>query len=337
MRDRRGFTLIELLVVIAIISVLIGLLLPAVQKVRDAAARIKCANNLKQLALAAHNYHGVYEVFPPGLVLPVSTNGSTPRATSLFVELLPFLEQQPLYSRWDFANPSANDAGGKSSRGATVLSLLVCPSDSIRDNPVDMASRFAGLNSYAGNGGRRSYLPANATVDGIFSMTGVGSQPRSGQVPVRLDDVTDGTSGTLLFGERRHDDGNWDSWLPAPFQPPPSPPMLPMRMYGTWAPQTIPSSVTDVILSGAVPINYGQPKPYIPPPPGNPPMPPPPVPWSGFQTSYEVRLNAFGSHHLGGAQFALADGSVRFLRDDLPLTTLQALCTRSGNEVASPE
>src|SRR5215218_1117720 len=106
-RLRRGFTLIELLVVIAIIAVLIGLLLPAVQKVREAASRLRCQSHLKQIALAAHGYHDTRGAFPGAI------EQGGPRYSSLFVELLPHVEQDPLYKQWDFANPQTNGATGR--------------------------------------------------------------------------------------------------------------------------------------------------------------------------------------------------------------------------------
>src|SRR4051812_26252359 len=118
MRGRRGFTLIELLVVIAIIAILIGMLLPAVQKVRQAAARSQCQNNLKQIALAAHDYHSAAERFPPGVYQLSFAAAPKYRGVTVFVYLLPFLEQEPLYSGWDMTDPLNNTSGGAGSKTA---------------------------------------------------------------------------------------------------------------------------------------------------------------------------------------------------------------------------
>src|SRR5215468_8685089 len=99
---RRGFTLIELLVVIAIIAVLIALLLPAVQKVRESANRMSCLNNLHQIALASHTFHDTHKKFPAGAHLPVLVNGVPTEGTNLWVELLPHIEQDNLHDKWDY-------------------------------------------------------------------------------------------------------------------------------------------------------------------------------------------------------------------------------------------
>src|SRR5262245_23186304 len=131
MPERRGFTLIELLVVIAIIAVLIGLLVPAVQKVRAAAARIQCGNNFRQLGLAAHQYQDVYRTFPPGVSQAQYPSAPQYRGYTLFVYLLPYVEQDNLYRQWDFTTPLNNASGGTGARTATVLPLLLCPADEI--------------------------------------------------------------------------------------------------------------------------------------------------------------------------------------------------------------
>jgi prepilin-type N-terminal cleavage/methylation domain-containing protein len=126
-----AFTLIELLVVVAIIAVLIGLLLPAVQKVREAANRMSCENNLKQLALAAHRHHDVKGMFPTGLhMADQMADGRQANATTWEIELFPCFEQDNLQKRWDYADYRNNMRGYRNALTAQVIRLLICPSDS---------------------------------------------------------------------------------------------------------------------------------------------------------------------------------------------------------------
>src|SRR5712692_7075139 len=120
-RKRQGFTLVELLVVIAIIAVLIGLLVPAVQKVREAANRMTCANNLKQIALAAHHHHDATGKFPTGVRFAVDVGGRPTLGTNLWVELLPYFEQDNLYKKWDYYDNRNNVAGGRNATQAQVI------------------------------------------------------------------------------------------------------------------------------------------------------------------------------------------------------------------------
>ncbi|MCI0461589.1 MAG: DUF1559 domain-containing protein [Gemmataceae bacterium] len=329
MSNRRGFTLIELLVVIAIIAILIGLLLPAVQKVRDAAARAQCLNNLKQLALAAHTYHDARKSFPPGVHQLSFASAPRFRGVSLFVHLLSYLEQGNLARGWDFTDPLNNTAGGLTSRTATILSVLVCPSDPIEQNPIDTGkNRWYGLTSYGGNGGSRSYDPQLATNDGIFSVIGPGSQTAPTGAPVRIAGVTDGLSNTLLFGERSHHDPNHDSFainLPAVS----GSSVTRMAALGGWAPPAGRLAAGEVLLSAFVPINYRVPHDHA----NRAALVPPVNGTSDYLYYNDRRLCAFGSNHSGGANFALADGSVRFIQESIPDVVLQRLCVRGDGAV----
>src|SRR5262245_50569057 len=249
MSHRRAFTLIELLVVIAIIAILIGLLLPAVQKVRDAANRMSCTNNLKQVALAAHNYHNTNNSFPPGVNQLVFAGMPRFRGVTLFVYLAPYFEQDNLSRGWDLVDPLNNTAGGQASKTATVLRLLLCPSDTIPQNPVDAGSnRWYALTSYGGNGGTRSYDPQFATNDGVFFVIGPGSQTAPNGRPIRIADVTDGLSNTALFGERSHRDPNHDSFA-ANLAAPSGQFLNPMGLIGWWGNSGGRLAAGDVTLS----------------------------------------------------------------------------------------
>src|SRR5437762_6357605 len=192
-RARCAFTLIELLVVIAILAVLIGLLLPAVQKVREAANRAQCSNNLRQIGIALHHYHASQERFPPGRGTPL------PRIFSAHAYLLPYVEQENLGQLIDYAAPPATFAlldgsiydGTRNYPAATMpLKLFQCPSDTSTGRVL---GSVYGATSYAANAGSGLLAFGSLTSsDGVFFL---GST-------VGLRDLLDGSSNTAAFSER---------------------------------------------------------------------------------------------------------------------------------------
>ncbi len=211
--SRPGFTLIELLVVIAIISVLIALLLPAVQSAREAARRVQCVNNLKQLGLATHNYIDANNVIPPATYPRDAIPGyGYPYDFSPFVRLLPQIEQQTLFNATNFSLTAWN--GDNITVDSTVLNALICPSDANPPVPVAIANAdgtyFPGIppqgnwqvphTSYAGMAGPFLYWNFDLTTytwQGQKTMLGL-IYPLSN---VSLAGITDGTSNTILFAE----------------------------------------------------------------------------------------------------------------------------------------
>ncbi len=323
---RHGFTLVELLVVIAIVAALAGLLLPAIQSAREASRRAQCQNNQRQLAVATLNFESGRQQFPPGVRQAVFTSPPTYRGTSLFVHILPFMEERSLERAWNYDDPLVNTTGGAGARTATVLPNLICPSDLIEQNPVQRSGLFYGLTSYGGNGGTTSYPPELATTDGMFHTTGPGSEPHPDQRPIRSRDVTDGASKTLLFGERRHNDPNFESFVAQGWTES-------LKSWGWWGPSGGRKSIGHVTMGACCPINYQLPFDSL----HTANLTPPADNNNSFQYYVELRLSAWGSNHSGGANFALADGGVHFMADETSIDLLRALSTRAGGEmVQSP-
>jgi len=333
MQRRGGFTLIELLVVIAIIAVLMGLLVPAVQKVREAANRMSCQNNLKQLAMACHNHHDTDGRLPPGY------SRDPGRQASLLVYLLPHIEQAAMYTAWNWADPAANMTAGGPARAS--VKTLVCPTASMPTNPYDILPGLwvSALSSYGGNGGSRILPWKENKADGVFFETGMLAKPYAGNQPVRLTDILDGTTNTWLLGERTHYDPAWDSWMVAPLQPKPDIPIQPFATTRALCPSG-PLAISQVTHSGFTLLNSPMIRGYQPPPPpppGQPPTPPTPVPWGEIEPLMEARAGGFGSQHSSGVNFALADGSVRLFATSTTVPVLKAFSTRAGGEVVGVE
>jgi prepilin-type N-terminal cleavage/methylation domain-containing protein/prepilin-type processing-associated H-X9-DG protein len=301
---RPAFTLIELLVVIAIIAILIGLLLPAVQKVRESAGRISCENNLKQLGLALHNYHDAKGAFPPGYRATVpysdgSTDTSPGWGWATFI--LPYLEQNNVYLQLDLNQPVGNYPAIQ-----TMIKIYLCPADTVGQGPFVVPTAFgtplalAAPSSYAACCGSDTAATTDPTGNGVFF--------RNSQV--RMTDVSDGTSQTILIGERAF-----------------------AYSQGIWAG----AMSNGVVLRGSMNKNPGT---------SNGPAPTLVLAHCHLintQGDFDGGLDDFSSRHFGGANLLFADGSVHFIRDipsdnpDGSYTTdsliFQALGTYTGGEV----
>jgi prepilin-type N-terminal cleavage/methylation domain-containing protein/prepilin-type processing-associated H-X9-DG protein len=318
MRRRYGFTLIELLVVIAIIAILIGLLLPAVQKVREAAARMSSQNNLKQIGLATHNFVGVNNSFPLANYYPQAQTGNPPVWVSVdpnyhvvssgWAVILPHLEQDNLARRYDpklhphdttvvregYTNKMVSD---------TPLKTYVAPADLPPALPP-----YPGWASYAWSSGNRRFLgigqPGTGS-DGFAPSDGVIVPGKEG-VRVTFAAITDGTSNTLLAGEAHHTLKGY-VYTSGPNAG------RPRTGDTTWNYGHVYYSY----LTTTTPPNTHQVATW--------PYDPARIPEDGKY--------AFRSVHPGGVNFVLCDGSVRFIRQSIPMPIYEALGSRAGGEV----
>ena len=348
-RRRSGFTLIELLVVIAIIAILIGLLLPAVQKVREAAARASCQNNMHQLALSAMNYESANQYFPPGWVAPnpvyaVPAAGivmgpplaETPRCTNVMVELLPYIEQGNLQKNWDYTVNNNNLATTSNPNGPAgqVVKIFLCPSSIVAQNPTAIVSGATyGLNSYGGVGGRISFsartvgMPTVPKTDGTYPQPPAPAAINYGETihatldgifytnsRVRIVGIADGASNTMMFGERQHKDPAFDAMYTT----------FPIIGWSGWAWVNQENALGDFLVGACRPINWMVPVGST-------------GPSSSNNTWVRQKLSSMSSGHTGGANVAMADGSVRFLRDATDPAALWALATRAGGESVNPD
>lgn len=292
-RSRRAFTLIELLVVIAIVSILMGLLLSAVQKVRAAAARAQCQNTVKQLALALHNYHDTRHAFPPGHRGPAHPERMP--FTGWTLSVLPFLEQPALATQAEAAfRANPNPFAPPHPHLNTVARVFLCPADPRIATPqtAQRTGNVVAFTSFLGVAG----LDAAATRDGMLFQNST----------TRIADITDGTSNTLLLGERPPSADFQLGWWYAGVgqQRTGSAEMV----LGAREPNLLPIVSGSACGPGRYPFRSA----------------------NGFDDP--CGTFHFWSPHPGGANFAFADGSVRFLSysaNDL----LPALATRAGGEV----
>ena len=333
---KRGFTLIELLVVIAIIAVLIALLLPAVQQAREAARRTQCKNNLKQIGLALHNYHDVYQGFPAGWSLDTRNFGLQYWGLSI----LPYIDQGNIYNKWDGNCPNINEAAvlgfapaavaNNTALAKSVINAYLCPS-----NPTSATVENYGITKALESSvpfdlhwtSARNDYSAISGVRGDFAQLayagnagGTRHGVLSGDGWEKIRNITDGTSNTVMVGEltggrtiysKQQKDPTLNSYAGYP----PNPGVVQDFQGGAWADLYNGENwINGALVSGCPDPISG--------PDGGP-----------CAINCCNRPGNLHSFHTGGAHSLLADGSVRFLNQAIAAQTLAGLITIQKGEV----
>jgi len=324
---RSGFTLIELLVVIAIIAILIGLLLPAVQKIREAANRMKCSNNLHQIALACHNYHDTIGRFPAALNIgqtwytgyqreapPAGMRTTAPiypndgAFFSWATQICPYLELQNIYNQWNFAAwPWYQYQSGLPATGANTINgikakMMQCPSDNRVNLVCNDGGNLAALTSYLGVSGKDVFKEDGGQDGMLYVNSGV-----------QMGQVSDGTSNTLLCGERPPSNDLYFGWMWAGCGDYPYFGATDVVLGVRECTNDVPNGSRDFFRPGSL----------------NDPN--------------NLHRYHFWSLHPGGAMWLFTDGHVQFMSYSVAtqtiangVTILEALASRNGGEVVSP-
>ncbi len=320
---RAAFTLVELLVVIAIIGILVALLLPAVQAAREAARRMSCSNNVKQVTLALHNFHDIHKRFPGGAQYNVykvpNTDNSYIRGTSWLVFILPHIEQQQIYNQYDFSQPYTAEINNLV--GNITIPTFKCPSgaknrstngaEQTDDGTYNDTTHYYGVMGPSDRanpsyntveGMTYTYVVGNPTTNGAYATDGMLGQYRDepGSVTtkyfVRFGDVIDGTSNTLTVAERS---------------------------------MTLPSGQTNDYRSWVRGNNGGS---------GATKNVTYPINSTFYNGSNNFNDISFGSNHPDGCHFGLGDGSVQFIAEQIDLSIYKALASiKSGENAPVPE
>lgn len=301
--NRRGFSAIDLLVVFAIIAILIALLLPAVQQAREAAKRVQCSNNLKQLALSAHNYHDTFRVFPPGHVSP--PGDKLMRNMSAQTMLLPFLEQGPTYDRVNFHLGTEHPANTTSR--SMKIAMFICASDpapSLEWGGTNYPLLAGSTPSIAWNGDRQTKGP-----------NGLAFQISK----IYIGDIKDGSSRTMMAMEWTRGQAGLTSTRGAyAVKPGPLPDPLEENadrgdklMFDRGA-SWMSGGFLQTLMTQTLPLNAKE-----------------------LDLSFgllEGGLSAGRSYHAGGVNIMMCDGSVQFVSETIDRKVLDAMATRDGRE-----